>query len=49
MKTFETLFYLQTQTKPQYKALDEVGSQKQEQQQPIIDLENGVIVKIYKS
>ena len=42
-------YYFQAQTKPQYKAHDGVGSEKQEQQQQIIDFENGVIVKIYKS
>jgi hypothetical protein len=43
------LFYFQAQPKPQYKAHDGVGSEKQEQKQQIIDFENGVIVKIYKS
>ena len=42
-------FYFQAQPKPQYKAHNWVGSEKQEQQQQIIDFENGVIVKIYKS
>ena len=48
-KTFGTLFYFQAQPKPQYKANYGEGSEKQEQQQEIIDFENGVIVKIYKS
>ena len=42
-------FYLQAQLKPHYKAHNWVGSEKQEQQQQIIDFENGVIVKICKS
>ena len=44
-----TLFYFQAPPKPKYKAHDGLGSEKQEQQQHIIDFENGVIVKIYKS
>ena len=46
---FGTFFYFQAPPKPQYKAHDGVRSEKQEQQQHIIDIENGVIVKIYKS
>ena len=42
-------FQFQAQPKPQYKAHNWVGSEKQEQQQQIIDFENGVIVKIYKA
>ena len=42
-------YYFQAQPKPQHKAHDGVGSEKQEQQQQIIDFENGVIVKIHKS
>ena len=41
--------YFQAQPKPQFKAHDWIGSEKQEQQQHINDGENGVIVKIYKS
>ena len=48
-KTFGTLFYFQAQPKPQFKSHDWIGSEKQEQQQQIINFENGVIVKIYKS
>ena len=47
--TFGTFFYFQAQPKPQFKAHDWIGSEKQEQKQQIINLENGVIVKIYKS
>ena len=42
-------FYFQAQPKPQFKAHDWIGSEKQEQQQQIINFENGVIVKMYKS
>ena len=47
--TFETFFYFQAQPKPQFKSHDWIGSEKQEQQQQIINFENGVIVKIYKT
>ena len=43
------MFYFQAQPKPQFKSYDWIGSEKQEQQQQIINFENGVIVKIYKS
>jgi len=43
------LLDFQAQPKPQFKALDWIGSEKQEQQKQIINFENGVIVKIYKS
>ena len=42
-----TLIYFQAQPKPQFKSHDWIGSEKQEQQQQIVNLENWVIVKIY--
>ena len=43
------LFPSSIQPQPQFKSHDWIGSEKQEQQQQIINFENGVIVKIYKS
>ena len=42
-------FYFQAQPKPQFKSHDWIGSEKQEEQQQIVNFDNGVIVKIYKS
>ena len=48
-KLFESFFIAQLSPNSSSTGLLTLFQQKQEQQQPVIDFKNGVIVKIYKS